>query len=95
MLRRLRSDVSMSIVKLRPPSTKLGTIIDQGTGKASSETRWMIVHGARPVFGIDGCPQTIGGKARVHLADGPLADKFLRDEIIGRVVGVQGRTLEP
>jgi hypothetical protein len=95
MLRRLRSGGSLSIVKLRPPSAKLGTIIDRGTGKVSSETHWMIVYCARPVLGIDERPQSTAGEARVHFADGPLAEKLLREEIVGRVVGVQGRTLEP
>lgn len=52
---------------------------------------WWMTFGARCAYAIDGGPADFGGHDRFHMADGPLSDRYMRQQIVGKVIGVLGK----
>jgi len=60
-------------------------------GRGSRGIHWHITYGAQTAVRLDGKPANeFGSNGRFHMMDGPLPDKFMRPQIVGRVTGVLG-----
>lgn len=97
------SSNNFNIVQLRPHKEEDGIIagikgppeyIRDEFGKWHWDgLHWRIRFGAQIVRTLSGAAADIGFGAggRIHMGDGPLADKYMRREIVGRVIGVLGQ----
>jgi hypothetical protein len=96
VLRRSGAGKNMAIVRLElwDESGSLKIVPKPGENPG---VYWKIVYGAQSATRLDGKPfDDDDFLSRFHMADGPLSDRFMREEIIGRVVGVlghEGRTM--
>jgi hypothetical protein len=88
IVRRSGSAKNMAIVRLRLWDESGPMKIVRAPGEELG-VHWAILYGAQRAMKFDGTSVDDEDLlAHFHMCDGPLPDRFMRDEIVGRIVGV-------